>query len=628
MTISEVVGRRVAKLRTDLPLALLDTLITVAAYATVFALVRAGGRRFESQGFGGFLLTASALHLVTNWCLRLYGQLWRYASIAEARRVVVAGVCSGVALAIANGFAHWLPQAVVVLGCLVVTVLSGGVRFQARILSLHRRREGRFGRRVLIVGAGEGANELVRDMLAERDPEFVPVAIVDDAPRLRGLQLAGIPIDGTVEDLPAVAHRRRAEMVVLAVPSADSRLIERVAAAAEIASLPVKTVPRVRDLFGARPSVRDVRDLRVEDLLGRDEVVTDLDAVRRLLSGRTVVITGGGGSIGSEIARQVALFEPDRLVLLDNDETHLHDALGTLRYPADLALVDVRDADVVREVFDEIAPDVVFHAAALKHVPILEDFPAEAVRTNVIGTHNVAEAAMRAGVGRLVFISTDKAVMPTSIMGASKWLAEQIVTATAPPTARWCSVRFGNVLGSRGSVLPTFARQIESGGPVTVTDPRMTRFFMSVGEAVQLVLQAAVYAEGRDLFMLDMGEPVNILELAERMIRLSGRAVGDEVPIRIVGARPGEKLAEQLRAQYEHPEPTDHVSIHRLWPVAMSSASLHHAIARLGKLAHANDHQGVERSLRMFVSGGELDEIDLTESSGDRVVGDGSLGPR
>jgi FlaA1/EpsC-like NDP-sugar epimerase len=630
MSVAERVGGRVAALRADLPLAILDVVVVSASYTAVFALLRDRQGDVEPVGhLGWFVLVAVAVHLVVSWRWRLYGQLWRYASVAEATRVVTAGLTSAVLLVGGNAILHAVPQAIAVLGCLLANALSGGVRFQARILSMHRRREGRFGQRVLLVGAGEGGNALVREMLTEPDPEFVPVAIVDDNPRLHGLQLAGVPIEGGIVDLPAVAARHRADLVLLAVPSADSQMVERVVAGAEAASLPVKLVPRVRDLLGANPSVRDVRDLRVEDLLGRDEVVTDLDGVRRLLSGRVVLITGGGGSIGSEIARQVAAFEPDRLVLLDQDETHLHDTAASLPIPADLVLADIRDADVIREVFNETLPDVVFHAAALKHVPILEDFPCEAVRTNVVGTRNVADAAMRAGVRRLVFISTDKAVMPTSVMGASKFLAEQLVTAMAPSGARWSSVRFGNVLGSRGSVLPTFARQIEAGGPVTVTDARMTRFFMSVGEAVQLVLQAAVFAEGRDLFMLDMGEPVSILDLAERMIRLSGRAVGDDVPIRIVGARPGEKLVEQLRAQYESQEPTPHPSVNRLWPVLMPTAALDRSLIRLQAIANANDHAGAAQFLLSLASSVALDEIDLTESeAADRTVDDGSLGTR
>jgi FlaA1/EpsC-like NDP-sugar epimerase len=344
---------------------------------------------------------------------------------------------------------------------------------------------------------------------------------------------------------------------------------------ADLAGVPLKVLPPVRDLLSDRPSVRDARDINIEDLLGRAQVATDIEGIRAVLSGATVLITGAGGSIGSEIAKQVAELAPGRLVLLDHDETHLHDLIGQLAGPAEVDLTDIRDATRIRRLLHDLRPDVVFHAAAHKHVPLLEAQPVEAVRTNLLGTRNVVAAAAETGVDRLVFISSDKAVRPSNVLGRSKWLGEQLVVELAPAGSRWCSVRFGNVLGSRGSVIPTFARQIAQGGPVTVTDPRMTRYFMSVRESVQLVLQAATLAEGGgELFMLDMGEPVNILELAERMVRLSGHQVGTEIPIRFCGRRPGEKLAEDLQNPEEESQPTSHPSIVRLTATRIDAATL------------------------------------------------------
>jgi FlaA1/EpsC-like NDP-sugar epimerase len=304
-----------------------------------------------------------------------------------------------------------------------------------------------------------------------------------------------------------------------------------------------------------------VRDPQIEDLLGRTTVSTDLEAVERLLADKRVLITGAGGSIGAEIARQVAGFKPTKLVLLDHDETHLYEAASTIPGPCTQVLADITDRDGLFEVFLRHRPEVVFHAAAHKHVPVLEEYPVEAARVNVFGTLHALRAAVAVGTPRFVLISTDKAVQPVSVMGASKRLGELLVMANDPPGASYCSVRFGNVLGSRGSVIPTFARQIAEGGPVTVTDPRMTRYFMSVEEAVQLVLQASVLSRGGETFVLEMGEAVNILELAERMIRLSGYAAGSEIPIRIVGRRPGEKLHEDLRELDEALSPTAHPSI-------------------------------------------------------------------
>jgi FlaA1/EpsC-like NDP-sugar epimerase len=399
---------------------------------------------------------------------------------------------------------------------------------------------------------------------------------------------------------------------VLAITSADRALVERVAAGADIAAVPLKVLPGVREVVRGVPTVKDVRDLQIEDLLGRKQVVTDLDAVRALLCGRTVLITGAG-SIGSEIARQVSQLEPANLVLLDHDETHLHDAAAGLEAPTVQVLADIRDREVVFEIFRRYRPDVVFHAAAHKHVPLLEDHPCEAVTTNIVGTGNVVDAAVAVGVERFVFISTDKAVRPASVMGASKWVGEQIVLAGTPEGARFCSVRFGNVLGSRGSVIPTFARQIAAGGPVTVTHPSMTRFFMSVHEAVQLVLQASVFVEGGEVFMLEMGEAVNIRDLAERMIRLSGHAVGTEIAIRINGPRRGEKLVEELRAPSERAESTAHASILRLLPVPLPVDRLEDGIVELTDLAGCRRGDEVARLLFDLVNAAPLDSDSLVD---------------
>ena len=305
----------------------------------------------------------------------------------------------------------------------------------------------------------------------------------------------------------------------------------------------------------------------IEDLLGRNPVAGELDTIRPALAGRRVLVTGAGGSIGSEICRQISGLKPDLLVLLDHDETHLHDTASTISEPCVQALVDITDRTAVFEVFNHYRPEIVLHAAAHKHVPVLETYPVEAVNTNVFGTLNVVEASVEVGAERFVQISTDKAVQPTSVMGASKSLAEQVVLAKSPKGAAYCAVRFGNVLGSRGSVIPTFARQIANGGPVTVTDPRMTRFFMSVAEAVQLVLQSAMLSRGGEIFMLDMGQPVRIMDLAQRMIRLSGYRVGVDIPIEITGRRPGEKLDEELCEPDEQVLSTSHPYINRLAPV-------------------------------------------------------------
>jgi FlaA1/EpsC-like NDP-sugar epimerase len=379
---------------------------------------------------------------------------------------------------------------------------------------------------VLIVGAGESGGAILREIERKPDVGIHPVGMLDDDPRKLGRWVANVPIVGTVDDLAEVGERLDVDQVLLAIPSADSALVRRVADATAALGVPLKVLPSVTELMNGQPQLRDLRDLSIDDLLGRQPIATDLASVEEMIRGRRVLVTGGGGSIGSEIVRQVAMYEPTRLVVLDRDETHLFDALAAIDGRGVPSLLDIRDRDGLRSLFEAERPEIVFHAAANKHVPLLETHPREAIATNVLGTENLVQIASEWDVEHLVFVSTDKAVNPSSVMGASKQVAEQLVLGRAPESSRWCAVRFGNVLGSRGSVVPTFLRQIQQGGPVTLTHPEMTRYFMSIPEAVQLVLQAAALADDPDIFMLDMGEPVRIIDLAHRMIALAGFTVG------------------------------------------------------------------------------------------------------
>jgi FlaA1/EpsC-like NDP-sugar epimerase len=470
---------------------------------------------------------------------------------------------------------------------------------------------------VVVIGAADAGAALVHDMLRSPKLGLVPVAFLDEDERRHGRVSMGVRIEGGVDDLERVANELGAHQAVLAVPSPTPELVRRAAHAAERAGIPLRVMPGVASLMKGAPTVHDLRDLRIEDLIGRTQVPTDLAAVRGALTGRRVLITGAGGSIGSEIARQVLACAPAKLILLEHDETHLHDISAELADDRVVeALADIRDTAALGDIFDRHRPHVVFHAAAHKHVPLLERHPCEAAATNVIGTANTVRAAKEAGVERFVFISTDKAVQPSSVMGASKWLGEQVVLATRPDDARYCAVRFGNVLGSRGSVVPTFARQIEAGGPVTVTDERMTRFFMSIEEAVQLVLQAASMAEGGEVFILDMGEPVRIIELAERMIRLAGRRVGDDVSIEIVGTRGGEKLTETLWGPQELPEGTGHPSILALRPSTISVERLTTELGNLRNLVGERRSQDVLGRLFSLAGAGAGQVIDLRAAIG------------
>jgi FlaA1/EpsC-like NDP-sugar epimerase len=487
-------------------------------------------------------------------------------------------------------------MSVLLVGPLLATIVMGALRFQSRLFAFRRARERGPGLRVAVVGAGAGGAAAVREMRRNNPLGLIPVAVIDDDIKIRGRSLSGVPIIGGIDELDRIVRDLEVHQVLFAISRAEPEVAERVAAGASAAGVPVKVVPRLADLVRGRASLRDVRDLRIDDLLGREQVEIDFEMVKALLAGRRVLVTGGGGSIGAEIARQVATFEPAELVILDHDETHLHDAAQGLPAATRQVLADIRDRVVLRQIFDDLRPDIVFHAAAYKHVPILETHACEAADTNVLGTVNVVDAAVRCGAERLVSISTDKAAGPTSVMGASKWLAEQVVLLGTPPGRRFCAVRFGNVLGSRGSVIPTFQRQIAAGGPVTVTDARMTRYFMSTREAVSLVLQAAA-SEDRGVLMLEMGKPVNILKLAEDMIRLCGHEV-HEIGIEFTGARPGEVFVEEMSGPGEDIERTAHPAIVAVRPVELPSEELEDVLRDLGDAVVQGDHARARELLR------------------------------
>jgi FlaA1/EpsC-like NDP-sugar epimerase len=592
------VARRSVRGSADVALLLLDAGLVVVAFTLMLVL------RYETEvpadawsGFRTFLLVAVPLQLVVNRLAGLYGPVWQHASIYEAQRILVAGGTSGVVLTWWVLLADRLvPLSVALTGCVIATGLMGVLRFQSRLFAYHRGQRVD-AIRVLIVGAGESGSAMLREM--ERKPEagVRPVAMLDDDPRKLGRWVGHVPIVGRVEDLPEVAERLQVEQVLLAVPSADTALVRRVADASSELGIALKVLPSVAELMNGRPRLTDVRDLSIDDLLGRQPIATDLDAVGAMIRGRRVLVTGGGGSIGSEIVRQVAAYGPARLVVLDRDETHLFDAMAEIDGAGVAALVDVRDSEQLYQLFLREQPEIVYHAAANKHVPLLEEHPCEAAATNVLGTENVVSLARTFGVEHLVFVSTDKAVRPSSVMGATKRLGEQVVLSDAPEGSRWCAVRFGNVLGSRGSVVPTFVRQIRQGGPVTVTDEAMTRYFMSIPEAVQLVLQAAALADGREVFMLDMGEPVRIVDLANRMIALAGYRVGVDIEVKITGLRPGEKLSEELHTEDEAPAPTSHPKLVRLSPVVPEARSIREVIGQLSLAIAARDDAAVRTLL-------------------------------
>ena len=505
-----------SRIRAALVFVLLDAICVVAGYGLAeVTYFRDRAPAHYWQHFSEFLLVAIVVTFLSNRMFGLYGRMWRHAGADEARQLLLSAAVTLCVLIVFWPVGNSLrielvPPIVVVVGCMFAAAGMGVLRFHSRLFAWQRGSK-RLGLRVAVIGSRDTGAAAIREMLRSPGAGLVPVAVFDDDPRAHGLSLLGVPVVGSIADIPKPPSRYTIQQVLLAIPSPAPELVDRALRSSEQAGVSMKILPGVKDMLNEPAhlaALRQAREPRIEDLLGRTPVPTDLESVRRSIEGRRVLVTGAGGSIGSEICRQVASLGPAHLVLLDHDETHLHDTAATIVGPERAgAGRHRRPGGRLRDLRASTGPRSCFHAAAHKHVPVLEQHPLEAAKTNVLGTLNVVDAAAVVGTCRFVQISTDKAVHPSSVMGASKRLAEQTVLAHAPEGAAYCTVRFGNVLGSRGSVIPTFARQIAQGGPVTVTDPRMTRFFMSVEEAVQLVLQASVLStRRRDLHARD-GHP-------------------------------------------------------------------------------------------------------------------------
>ncbi len=521
--------------------------------------------RLAFLGLGGLLV----VHAVACRWAGLYRGMWVFASLPDLKRVLKAVAVSGVALvmwvALDRGTTA-IPRSMIVLYPVLLLLVMGGGRAAWRMWKEHRLYGGLIaqGKPVVIVGAGRGGAMLMREL--ERSPDWRVVALVDDDSGKWGMELFGIPIVGGLGALPEVLREFKASHVILAMPSAATETLRRATDIGVRAGAHVFTVPGLEELMNGRVSISAMRPVEIEDLLGREPVNIDTENVQAMLAGRTVLVTGAGGSIGSELCRQLSRFEPGTLVLLESSEFALYSVEQWFaRNRPDVRVVslagDVKDSVRLDEVFAVWAPQIVFHAAAYKHVPLMEVGNAwQAVRNNVLGTLQVAVHAERYKAERFVFISTDKAVNPTNVMGATKRLAEMVCEALhsfGTKATQFEIVRFGNVLGSTGSVIPKFAEQIAHGGPVTVTHPEINRYFMSIPEAAQLVLQASAMGHGGEVFVLDMGEPVKIVDLARNMIRLSGYS-DEEIRIEFTGLRPGEKLYEELLADAEATRETPH----------------------------------------------------------------------
>jgi FlaA1/EpsC-like NDP-sugar epimerase len=552
----------------------------------------------EFLGLDVFIAVVS-IKLVILVLFGLYHHWWRYVSIRDMWRAVLAVT---VASAAAVGFIYlwdpipgWnLPRGIIAIDWMFTLGFVVGARVLARTL-VERARRGIVARRkaALIVGAGDAGQMVIREMLKSPQLGYTPIGLVDDQAGKKNMRLHGVRVLGTTLDLPRLLADNRPDEVIIAIPSGAGEVRQRIVNACRDASVPVKTVPGVHELIAGDLNLSgQIREVQVEDVLGREAVELDVPSIASYVTGATVLVTGAGGSIGSELCRQVASLGAGRIILVDHSENALVAVERELQWERNYtatvpALADVRDPGKVRRLFERHKPSVVFHAAAYKHVPLMEANPLESVRNNVFGTRVLAELAAEHGVKRFVLVSTDKAVRPKNVLGQTKALCEWIVEAAAALEGngtKFISVRFGNVLGSSGSVIPLFRRQIARGGPVTVTHPDMERYFMTIPEAVQLIVQAGAIGDSGDIFVLDMGKPVKIVDLAHNMIRLSGKEPERDIAIEFIGVRPGEKLHEDLWGEGEASEPTSHPKILRAATAPVDPLWLEDELAELERL--------------------------------------------
>ncbi len=559
----------------------------------------------------------------------LYRGIWRFASLPDLSRIVRAVVVSTAIAAVVIFFLtrlEYVPRSVFIIDAILLILLLGGTRLSYRLLKDHRLGK-EAAERVLVVGAGAAGEGLVRDLLRMRPAVYAPVAFVDDDPAKQGQEIHGIRVVSNTENIASVAGQWDADLIMLALPSANSDQMRRIVELCEMTGLPFRTLPKLQSLVSGKVSINELREVQIDDLLGRAPVMLDRTEIAKRLSDKIVLVTGGGGSIGSELCRQVTSVGIQHLIVLDQSEYNLysiekelHQSRPELKLTCELG--DVCDEAGLEYLFRCYKPNVVFHAAAYKHVPLLENKIREAARNNIIGSWNVARLADKYGCDDFVMVSTDKAVNPGNIMGATKRVAEIICqTMDERSTTRFITTRFGNVLGSAGSVVPLFRKQIERGGPVTVTDRNITRYFMTISEACRLILQTTVMGSGGEIFVLDMGEPVKILYLAEQMIRLSGKIPGEDIKIEFTGLRPGEKLHEELFHTDENLTDTSHEKIMLAMSRKTDWQTLAETMDKFGKAVDEFDIDEIKALIKKLVpemkqhNAGEIQYTDTTIKS-------------
>ncbi|MGD6794147.1 polysaccharide biosynthesis protein [Metabacillus indicus] len=503
-------------------------------------------------------ITLLVSHHIFAHFYHLYKKAWQYASVGELVGIVKAVSLSIMLAAVAQSlvFGHIYVRVYFITWMLHV-LLIGGSRFSWRMVRHRLIGKAINKKRTLIIGAGAAGTMIARQLLNNADNDLYPIAFADDDPKKLNLHIMGIPVEGKTENITSIVEKYKIENIVIAIPSLNKKELKGIFEECGKTNVKTQMIPKIEDLMTGKVSVNEFREVKVEDLLGREPVELDIQSISKKITGNTVLVTGAGGSIGSEICRQVSKFKPKKLLLLGHGENSIYSIDMELRntYHNEFEIVpviaDIQDRFRIYEIMEKHKPDVVYHAAAHKHVPLMEYNPKEAVKNNVIGTKNVAEAADTFGVNTFVLVSSDKAVNPTNVMGSTKRIAEMVIQKLDKESqTNFVAVRFGNVLGSRGSVIPLFKKQIQAGGPVTVTHPDMTRYFMTIPEASRLVMQAGALARGGEIFVLDMGEPVKIVDLAKNLIRLSGYSE-EEIGLKFSGIRPGEKMYEELLGENE-----------------------------------------------------------------------------
>ena len=596
---------------------LIDIVLVATAYLCSY-LLRFDGRVPEPwwllfKQTLPFIITAKIL---TFLIFKLYKGMWRFTSLTDIINIIKSGLASSAVIVLAILFIYrfdGFPRSVFVLDCVLTIGFICGIRIAIRLAlannpsTLWHLRFQNYAtlKRILIIGAGSAAEKVIREILENPASGLTPIGLLDDDPSKQGKSIHAIPVLGKTEDLNNLTDNY--DEILIAIPSLKSQDMRRIVASCEKTGKTFRTMPSLGELIGGRLSVNAIRAVTIEDLLGRSEVKLEQDQIHRLLHQKRILVTGAGGSIGSELVRQICRFHPHSITLVDFSEYNLFQIEMECRrkfafVSISAFLADIRDKASLNRIFYQVEPQVVFHAAAYKHVPMQEMHPWEAILNNVIGTKNVVEAALEAETECFVFVSTDKAVHPTNVMGATKRIAEMFVESVSTRhDVRFLAVRFGNVLGSSGSVIPIFQEQIARGGPVTVTHPEVTRYFMSIPEAAQLILQAASMGSGGETFILDMGTPVRILDLAKDLIHLNGLEPEKDIPIQFIGLRPGEKLIEELITEEEGIVSTAHEKIMALRGRAKDHEALKSGIVDLLAVAKTYNHALIKKKIHDLV---------------------------